>query len=1700
MNSKFKATYIFYFFFISTLLFANENVNIHLPNTVTDFMDEMQISSSDIPDEEFGNQENRQSINVSRNTNSHSLSFNGVDDYVSGASGTDLLFTETNKMSISAWVKQSSINSQQFVFVHNTGNDDDSNYGLALSDGKIYFVAGPGWFENNGVNMSLNQLDVNVWNHIAVTYDGSAIRFYLNGQLDFENYVIDDFGDIWSGDFHIGQRGDGQYKFHGNIDDLAVLNRALSQEEIQFYMSNFFSNHVDISNAEDLLGYWNMNEGEGDNPNYNLIDNSGNGNDGTINGATWSTDVPGPANVLQFTNCGQEGRYGPSQSQADAAYSSGNLNNNVSISNGIQYWTVPTTGTYKILVSGAQGGNGVHSYGVSDNSGRGASMSGEFLLNAGTLLGIVVGQKGITKPHEESGTQYGGSGGGGSFIWKDSNGELLIAAGGGAGGMKYSSMDCYNGGPGLAETSGGNACSGGNGGANGSGGAGGSSYAGAGGAGWNSNGGNTSNNQQHGGNTKFDFTGGENFYYSGTNYGVHGGFGGGGSAMHGGGGGGGYSGGGGGNNSSSAGGGGGSFNSGANQINISDDREGHGSVVITSLTVPQAFKPQTKEELQTAVDQWTGNNSSALSSYGEINTWDVSLITDMSGLFQQKTSFNDNIANWDVSNVVNMNHMFKDAESFNQNLNSWDVSSVTNMSWMFAHQGAFNNAGSSLNWNTSNVTNMEWMFYASNFNQDISSWDVSSVTRMNQMFYGTTFNQDIGGWNVSNVTDMHRMFIQNNTFNQNISNWNVSHVTNFSGMFAQNQIFNQDISSWDVSGATNMSDMFTVSGPLSEVNKCAIHTAFSGNSNWPYDWSSLCPAAPAVQAQSVTTNEDSPLGITLVGSDINGDALTYAVVSNPSNGSTSINGNVVTYAPNTNFNGTDGFTFTASDGGLTSSPATVSITIVPVNDAPVIASTPLLNAMDGSAYNYALTVNDVDGDATSVTATTKPDWLAISNNNLSSLSFDGVDDYVEISGNDDLAHNNSFSLSALIRIPESNNNPWSSLVGGYLGYGYLVYAGSNNDGGKLRLEINDGNGHVVSNTDLRDGLWHDISVTFDGNLACVYIDGIKENESSISTNFSSSTSHNLKFGGINHNAAGNESFNGNISKVSIWDSALSQEVIQSNISAPINGSEAGLLGYWDFNEGAGSTLTDLSTNGNNGAIHGAIWESSSSIVLSGTPSLSNGGLHNIILSASDGNGGVGIQNYTLAVSLHSLEISGNSGFRIFSSPISGAVYSDLLDELWTQGAVGSDNPNSNPNIWTFASDWNAVTNFTSDAIIPGKGFLMYVYADTDFNGVDDLPKTIRIDGAQSLSGISVGSESSSWNLMGNPYGLSVGIKKMLEANGSFNSTVYTLDPNNPDAPYKFHNGTVGTIENAEIKPFSGFWVKANASGNTFQFPEQSIRKGSLNAPARTIADGSTGYAEFTFSNGTYNSTTYLSFTEEGEINLDPADADRLVPMSLADHLTSMIYESNKSLAINNLPFDLTTDLSMDMDVMMLSPTNDNGYATQSEQVDMTWDITNLPEGITLELIDNTTGQSINLTGSTSTVVSLPNKGDFYTSGGFMGTYPTVGESQFTLSVYGNVTASVEDDFLLPEIATLHDAYPNPFNPSTVISFDLRDSDMVSLNIYDVSGRMVASLIRGQLIAGNHKISWNPDDLSSGLYLISMVVGTETFNQKITYIK
>ena len=90
---------------------------------------------------------------------------------------------------------------------------------------------------------------------------------------------------------------------------------------------------------------------------------------------------------------------------------------------------------------------------------------------------------------------------------------------------------------------------------------------------------------------------------------------------------------------------------------------------------------------------------------------------------------------------------------------------------------------------------------------------------------------------------------------------------------------------------------------------------------------------------------------------------------------------------------------------------------------------------------------------------------------------------------------------------------------------------------------------------------------------------------------------------------------------------------------------------------------------------------------------------------------------------------------------------------------------------------------------------------------------------------------------------------------------------------------------------------------------------------------------------------------------------------------------------------------------------------------------------------------------------------------------------------------------LPMAWGLSDAYPNPFNPVTSFNYVLPEDGMVSVTVHDLNGRQVAQLVNGHKMAGSHPVRWDAGDLSSGLYMIKMLVNEEhAVMQKIMLIK
>jgi hypothetical protein len=252
------------------------------------------------------------------------------------------------------------------------------------------------------------------------------------------------------------------------------------------------------------------------------------------------------------------------------------------VQNGIQLWTVPRSGVYRIEAAGAQGGNPTSRIG-----GRGARIAGDFELTQGEIIQILVGQQGQTGGHSQNLSQSVTAGGGGSFVVRtpyNTNESILVVAGGGGGGAN-NTWTVADGRPAVITANGntgqqGTAVFGVNGG--------GATGDGTGGpaAGFFGNGAIPSGtpavdsaqsfvNGGRGGRNARSWGGPEI-------YGGFGGGGGGGGLAAGGGGG--YSGGAAGAwSATQAGGGGGSLNNGTNQSNIGDTVTGPGSVTITFL-------------------------------------------------------------------------------------------------------------------------------------------------------------------------------------------------------------------------------------------------------------------------------------------------------------------------------------------------------------------------------------------------------------------------------------------------------------------------------------------------------------------------------------------------------------------------------------------------------------------------------------------------------------------------------------------------------------------------------------------------------------------------------------------------------------------------------------------------------------------------------------------------------------------------------------------------------------------------------------------------------------------------------------------------------------------------------------------------------------------------------------------------------------
>ena len=118
-------------------------------------------------------------------------------------------------------------------------------------------------------------------------------------------------------------------------------------------------------------------------------------------------------------------------------------------------------------------------------------------------------------------------------------------------------------------------------------------------------------------------------------------------------------------------------------------------------------------------------------------------------------------------------------------------------------------------------------------------------------------------------------------------------------------------------------------------------------------------------------------------------------------------------------------------------------------------------------------------------------------------------------------------------------------------------------------------------------------------------------------------------------------------------------------------------------------------------------------------------------------------------------------------------------------------------------------------------------------------------------------------------------------------------------------------------------------------------------------------------------------------------------------------------------------------------------------------------------------------------------------------YIYVAEKEQGLTIYRNellTPIDIDEQYDHPNQFTLHPNYPNPFNPATTISYELREAAHVRCEIYNMLGQRLITLIDSDQLAGNHQVRWNAETMSSGIYFCRFHAGGMTAIRKMLLLR
>ncbi len=459
----------------------------------------------------------------------------------------------------------------------------------------------------------------------------------------------------------------------------------------------------------------------------------------------------------------------------------------------------------------------------------------------------------------------------------------------------------------------------------------------------------------------------------------------------------------------------------------------------------------------------------------------------------------------------------------------------------------------------------------------------------------------------------------------------------------------------------------------------------------------------------------------------------------------------------------------------------------------------------------------------------------------------------------------------------------------------------------------------------------------------------------------------------------------------------------------------------------------------------------------------------------------------------SFRLTGSAGWRTLTLPLKSKTYDDLLSSLWTQGFTGADVTGSTSNVYTYdGSSWSSISN-QSGTPAAGEGFLIYVFSDDNNDGTDEgFPKTITLSGSEHDATVSVTTAESSWNFLGNPFTHTIDADK-LSLGGSGNGTndnyetvVYVWD--NASGAFKSYDASIdsGTLTGGLIEPFQGFFIQSKSGGTQFDF------KSSAKAASSGTFYKTPSYPNITFETVSRGKKdrAFLNIGQTGEFYSN--GAVKLKPIDHRQRLLSFFYNASLPMEILNATISDTV-VSIPFDVYMV----DDSWALKPGRIELGWELNHIPDRLSIKLVDMETGiiSDLKKTNSISVNDNVPYHSELNERD--MGPIPIFRSPRFELKIIPNILLSANTS---PSRFKLYPAYPNPFNTSTTIEFDLLIQSTVSLTLYDMMGRQVATLLDKFSSAGNRSVLWPADQATSGIYFCQIKAGPDIQTIKLVLIR